>query len=415
MSTENHNPENRANDQGKDNNLNRFIRVGHDYFEIFNKPDRYGILRIELKVRKKSELLFDFDRDRVRNIKKFDDFILVPDNINYQQSINNCFNRYQPFNHIPLEGEWLWTKRLLEHVFGDQYDLGIKYIQALYQEPTKILPILVLVSALRQTGKSTFIDWLTVLFGGNMVIIDSKHLSSSFNSSIAYANIIAIEEAFIEKSATMEVIKALSTQKTITINEKYIPTYTGPFYGKIILASNNENKFIKIDKEEIRFFIRKLSKPKFKNHNILEVMRKEIPAFLNFLNQQDKLSWENSRQLFTADELRNDTLMNVQNESKNWLYHELYELFVNEFNNVNPNEDFYMMTLTEIKEKWFKSDNKINRSFIKAVLKDDFGFQSSETTTRYNDQLGNSKVGKPYFILREYFNNDVTETRPIEV
>jgi len=415
MKNNNHNPVNRTNDQGKytDNKLKNFIRVGHDYFEIINKTDRYEIQRNELKVRKRNELTFEFEKGLVKGIKKYKDFILVPDNINYKREINGCFNLYQPFNHKPTSGEWKWTKILLEHVFEEQYEIGLKYLQALYQHPDKILPILVLVSKERQTGKSTFIDFLTILFGGNMVIIDSKQLSSSFNSVIAKANIIAIEETFIEKTSSIEAVKALSTQKTITVNQKFVQPYSSSFYGKIVMASNNENKFIKIDSDEIRFFVRKLKKPKFSNHDILSNLKNEIPAFLHFLNQQQPLSWANSRQLFTVEELRNECLTNVQYESKNWLYHELYDLFSEEFNNMQPNEDLLMLSLTEIKEKWFRFDNRVNRSFIRSVLRDDFGFENPKKTMRYGDN--NEKSGKPYFINREYFKDDVSKARMIEI
>lgn len=410
-----HNPIDSFNGQGKDtsNNLINLIRVGHDYFEIVGKPDRYGILRTELKYRRRSELTFDFGSELVKKIKKYKDFILVPDNLNYQRDINGCFNLYQQFNHEPVEGDWTWSKILLEHVFGEQYDIGLKYMQALYQNPDRILPILVLVSAERQTGKSTFLDWLTIIFGGNMIIIDSKHLSSSFNSIIAKANIIAIEETLIEKSSTIEAVKALSTQKTITVNQKFVQPYSSSFFGKIIMASNNEKRFIKVDSKEIRFFVRKLGKPKFMNHNILENLKTEIPAFMHFLNQQSCLSWNNSRQLFTADELKNSSLSEVQFESKSWLFHELYDLFVNEFNNVKINADILELTLTDIKDKWFKSENNVNRSYIKKVLIDEFGFTNSKKAKRYGDS--NHLVGKPYLIPRIYFKAEVSEPRVMDM
>lgn len=397
------------NDNGQ---MDNFIRVGHDYLEIVDKKDRYRILRTELKARKKPELVFDFGTEAVKTIKKYKDFTLVPDNINFKVEVDNCYNLYYPFAHSAIEGEWKWTKILLEQVFGEQFELGVKYIQALYQNPEQILPILVLISSERATGKSTFIDYLTILFGANMIIINSKNLKSDFNSIIAKANIIAVEETFIDKVSLIESIKALSTQKTITVNPKFTQEYSNPFYGKIIMTSNNELDFIKIDSNEIRFFVRKLVKPKFTNHSILKDLQKEIPAFLYYLNQQPALIWDKSRQLFTAEELKNDSLMAVQEQSKNWFYHELYQLFVEEFNNIQPNEDLLLLTITDIKERWFRYDNKVQRKFIKKVLFEDFGFKNPKKPMRYGEFM---KTGRPYFINRDYFGDDVMPERAIKI
>ncbi|RED48795.1 primase-helicase family protein [Seonamhaeicola aphaedonensis] len=417
MNTNTHNPNNRSNDQVKVNKNNpqffeyehspikNFMRVGHDYFEKIYKTDRYGIIRQELKVRKKSELISDFGQELVKQIKKYKDFILVPDNINYKEVISDCYNLYQPFTHKPLEGDWKWTKIFLEHVFGEQYHIGLQYIQALYQNPDKTLPILVLVSKERETGKSTFIDWLTSLFGSNMIIIDSKHLLSNHNAIIARANIIAIEETFIDNPKLMESIKALSTQKTITVNPKYVQTYTSPFFGKIIMASNNERTFIKIEEEEIRYFIRKLTKPKITNFNILDDIINETPAFVFSLNSLPKLNWNRSRQLFTKDELQNDFLSKVKDESKSRLYHELYEIFANEFNTNSKNRLHVLYTLKEIKEAWFNNNPKVDSTEIRKVLTDEFGFNNHKNTIRYG--LQNQKIGKPYIIERSFFENDI--------
>ena len=46
------------------------------------------------------------------------------------------------------------------HIFGDQYELGLDYLQILYTMPQQKLPILLLVSEERNTGKSTILNFL---------------------------------------------------------------------------------------------------------------------------------------------------------------------------------------------------------------------------------------------------------------
>lgn len=383
-----------------------FIRVGVDYFKIINKVDRYGIDRTELKRWNKQEIIQDYGKDSPTSIPKFDDFILEPNNINYQQSINNCFNMYRKFAHQPIEGEWLWTRTFLEHVFGEQYEIGMIYMQCLYLYPKQALPVIALVSKERQTGKSTFIDWLTSLFGQNMVIVDSSNFSSDFNGVYASANIIGIEETFIDKKGAIEKVKAISTQKTMTVNMKQIQHFSLPFFGKIIMTSNNEDKFIKIDESEIRFFVRKLNKLTNENHKILTDMIKEIPSFLHHLTTLEKPDFSKSRMVFTAAELANGSLQIVKEESKTWLYKELQSLFQEFFFNTNSHEEEDLeVSPIDIKERWFSKNNQIQLSYIKSVLKDEFSFKKSKTIKRYAPFFSDNKTGTPYLVPRNTFTD----------
>lgn len=388
---------------------NPYIRVGTDYFKKIKKTDRFGLVQTELKIWKKDEIKQDEKKDFIRSIPKFDDFTIRPDNLNYRPVIENCYNLYKMFPHQPKEGEWKWTEILLRHIFNEQYNLGIRYLQALYLNPKRMLPILVLVSRERQTGKTTFMNWLNMIFGNNMVNINPEDLVSSFNSSYATANIIAVEETLIEKSITVEKLKALATGKFISVNAKFVQQYKVPFFGKIILASNNEDKFARIDEEEIRFFVRKVEKPKIENHNIEEDMINEIPAFLHYLTTLPDIDWRKDRSGFTPDELVNDSLKNVKLESKSSLYKDLHELFYELFIELQCPEMF--ATPTDIKTRWFDKNSRIDIQYIKHVIKDEFN-KIPERPCRYipfNEPLtglNQSKTGTPYRFTPDNFKID---------
>lgn len=384
-----------------------YIRVGINYFKIIEKKDRFGVKQIELKTWNKQEIIQDHGRNYVNDIPKYDDFIIEPNNASYKQKIDNCYNMYSKFAHRPKEGDFTWTKILLEHIFGDQIDIGIIYLQVLYLYPKQALPVLTLVSKERQTGKSTFIDWLNILFGNNMIIINPDEISHDFNSSYATKNIVAIEETLIEKSASVEKIKSLSTQKFISVNMKHVSQFKIPFFGKIIMASNNENKFLKVDSEEIRFFVRKLGTPKHSNHNILNDMVKEIPAFLHYLKGLPEPDFSRSRMVLTAEDIGNDALIVVKEHSRNWLYKELLELFEDWFNNEGKGQQIVSFSAIDVKQKWFLSDKNVSISWLKEVFLTDFGLVLSEKKARFNPFLGEIKNSK-HFILakKDYFSFD---------
>lgn len=257
-----------------------------------------------------------------------------------------------------------------------------------------------------------------MIFGGNMVTITATDLEGSFNHIYATANIIAVEETFIEKKQIVEKLKALSTQKEIVVNQKFVSNYKIPFYGKFILASNNEDKFAIVDEEEIRFFVRKLYEAKIKNYNIEEDLMNEIPAFLYYLEQLPDIDFTVSRTGFTAMELKNENLKKVVDESKSQLYKELKIVIGEYINNLPTGETEFLATSKDIKQKFFDFNNSISSSYIGRVLKDDFKMEpinESGTVTRYNsivkvaDSPFTTKVGNPFLFTRDQWGSKLIE------
>ena len=392
-----------------------YVRIGTDYFKVLEKKDRYGIIRKELKRWSKEEIKLDHGQKAIYSVPKFDDFIVEPDNKDFEQWTDGYYNLYAPFAHKPRPGDWKWTKVLLSHIFGEQYDIGIKYLQVLYLHPKQPLPVLALISKARQTGKSTFIDWLMTIFGANMVVISPQDLNREFNGSYSRANIIAIEETLIKKDSIVEKVKALSTQKTINANLKNVNDFQIPFYGKIIMASNNERKFMKIDEDEIRFFIRKIGTPKVQNHNILNDMIREIPAFLEFLESLPPVDMSKSRMVFTPEELDNESLAKVKNESKTWLYRDLFFHFEDYFNNYMPGSTM-KATPKDIKVQLYPNNNQVSTQFIRDVMNDEFKFKKAAKNESYKPlESENFKTGQPFYINRDHFFDEDNQIEAAEI
>ena len=59
------------------------------------------------------------------------------------------------------------------------------YLQLLYLQPIQKLPILLLVSEERNTGKSTFLNFLKALFQNNVTFNTNEDFRSQFNSDWA--------------------------------------------------------------------------------------------------------------------------------------------------------------------------------------------------------------------------------------
>lgn len=386
--------------------IDNYVRIGPDYFRIIRKIDRFGITRIELKPWKKDEIKTDFTADALKVIRKYADFTLEPNNFEYRPVIDSCYNLYRAFSHKPVEGSIEWSLVLMRHIFGDQFDLGMRYLQMLYLHPTHMGPILVLTSKERQTGKTTFVNWLNMIFGANMAVIAPEDLQSQFNNAYATSNIIAVEETLIEKTITVEKIKALATGKFITVNQKFVNHFKLPFYGKIIMTSNNEDKFARVDQEEIRFFIRKVPLPTVFNHNIESNLVAEIPAFLHHLTTLPPVDFTVDRSGFTPAELSNESLDSVKLESKSWLYKSIKMLFEDYFINEVPNMEEFKADSISIKKKFFLTDSKVDLAFIRDTMKKDFNLKLP-IDTEYFSPFGNekNKSARPYTFKREMFTD----------
>ena len=114
----------------------------------------------------------DYGKDRgneiISKMPKYVGWANEPSHTNYQQVIGKWLNLYQPLTHEPRAGvDFPKTRIFLQHIFGQHYELGLDYLQLLYIQPKQKLPILMLVSRERNTGKSTFLKFLKAIFGRN--------------------------------------------------------------------------------------------------------------------------------------------------------------------------------------------------------------------------------------------------------
>ena len=111
----------------------------------------------------------------------------IPSHIDYQESIDNgdgefFYNIYKPLSHSPAEGEWQHIEKLLRHIFQEQFEMGLDYLQILYERPLHPLPVLLLVSDETGTGKSTFCKFLNAVFCENALPLTPEIVESRFNS-----------------------------------------------------------------------------------------------------------------------------------------------------------------------------------------------------------------------------------------
>jgi hypothetical protein len=357
-----------------------FIRVGDSYLKEVFKPDKDGNLYRFYDKREKGTVQEDLggkSSDAYKNIKKYEGFVNVPSHTNYQQIIQGFFNDYFKVTHEPKEGKYDTITAFLNHVFGDKIDFALDYLQLIYTKPTQRLPIILLESKERGTGKSTFGNLLKLIFQDNSVKVGNADLDSNFNSVWVKRLAIIVDEASLEKNSVMQMLKRFSTETgRVTFNEKNKAQSQIDFFGKFILLSNEEGRALPIEKGENRFAVFKVptfaEKGVTDNPNIETNFLDEIPSFLHFLINRTLVHKEESRMFFAPEVYYTQQLQYYFDNSHSATGRAIKELIIESFNFFEEERKlrFSVSNLCSELEVRFKY---LDRSKVKKSLIEEFG------------------------------------------
>jgi hypothetical protein len=363
----------------------RFFRVGDQYHEKVVIPNKYGSLDNTFHRRMKTTIIDDHGKDLLAHVPKYKAFCVVPDHTNYQEVIHSCFNLYAPFEHEPKEDDCPVTIEFLKHIFGNgtvsfthpeskeritvnELDLGLDYMQLLFQKPTQTLPILCLVSRENATGKSTFAKWLRLIFTQNVAIVGNAELADNFNASWASKLLVICDEAKIDKQVVVEKVKSLSTADKIFMNAKGKDHVEIDFFAKFIFLTNNEDNFIYASDEDVRYWIRKVSRITSTNVDILKDLKDEIPSFLHMLNKRKIVTENLTRAWFHSDLIKTEALKKVVASSQSTLVKEIRQQIRDMFFDF-PDLMQIEMTKRAVKEEFFRGKN-YEMNYITNVLEE---------------------------------------------
>lgn len=412
-----------------------YMRVGADYYKRLmttNSHKEYEEILTRWKV---GEINRDYGADFIKQIPRYDGFVNKPSNngeyqrtftINHLNVTSDLYNIYHPIDHDPVVGEWPVIEMFLKHIFSAanldgelMYEFGLDYIQLSYQNPTQRLPILALVSSERNTGKSTFLDFLKLIFGANMSILDNQRFNPKFTSHFAGKLFVAVDEGHIpvNDKMTKEMIKNMATGKVMWLEGKGTDAKSVDNYTHLIFCTNDERNFMQIDPGENRFAVLKV--PSFikagkpNDPDLLDKMQSEVPQFLNFLNNR-KLHYNKkiSRFWFPDEVYVTDALKTVMHNTRSKLEKELEEFFKDRFLNIGIKELNY--TLKELTHEFNReSEFSFGKTEIKELLNVTYNLypEGSKHYTFYStDENGEiiekSRKGRFYRFQAKNFLNE---------
>lgn len=400
-----------------DINNEKFLRIGTQiYLKEINPSGQEQLLPWSV-----GAIYQDYGKDRgneiITKMPKYVGWANEPSHTNYEAVIGKWLNLYQPLPHEPRKGDIPITKQFLKHIFGDHYELGIDYLQLLYLQPKQKLPILLLLSKERNTGKSTFLKFLKAIFSANATFNTNEDFKSQFNSDWANKLLIMIDEAFLDKIEYTERLKNLSTATLYKTEAKGKDRVECDFHGKFILCSNNVERPVIIEPGETRFWVIQVPRIKSDDTLLLEKLIYEIPAFLYFLLHRRLLTERESRMWFSFDLYHTRTLDRIIAGNRSRLEQQIAYLIcdiMDQFEldriDICP-KDIYSLLMT----KGGAGRYDLEERNIKKVLQFSWGLNpvgNTLTYRRYTVNLNNfseyqssSALGRYYTITRDFIKN----------
>ena len=396
-------------------NEEQYQRIGVTLYKIVKRPLLSGDFIEERTVWNYNILRMDHSKEFIDKIPAYDGFCCVPDHINYKRTIDKFWNNYEPIHYRPIQGDCPKIIEFLFHIFKEQLEMGLDYIQLLYMQPLVRLPVLLFVSKERNTGKTTFLNFLKEIFSKNMTFNTNTDFNSQFNSDWAGKLIIAVDEVLLDSKQDSERIKNLSTAISFKSEAKQKDRVEVDFFAKFILNSNNENRPVLIDSGETRYWVRRVAPLRNENNKILSELKAEIPYFLHFLKNREYSTKNESRMWFRHDLLVTDALRKIIQFNRSKVEIEILHL-ISEIMQIKELE-FYDFCVNDVLDMLLRRSIKTDSSQIRNILQDKWGL-TPENSTRYtaylfggnNDILEIKKIARLYRVSRKQVDKILLHT-----
>lgn len=397
------------------NEIDKYLRIGTQIYKIGKKPSGEETL-----IPWSSQAIYqDYGKDKgneiIGQMEKYDGWVNEPSHVDYQPVIGRWLNLYQPLPHAPRPGvDFPLIRQFLEHIFGQQYELGLDYLQLLYTQPKQKLPILLLVSKERNTGKTTFLKFLKEIFGVNATFNTNEDFKSQFNSDWANKLLIMVDETFLNRKEQAERLKSLSTAIIYKVEGKGKDRVEVEFHGHFVLCSNNTLCPVLIEPGETRYWVVSVPTLKTDDTLLMEKIEYEIPAFLNYLVNRQLITERKSRMWFDFELYHTPALDRIIANGRESLEADMADAFNEVFESVNVESlDYCPKDVVQLLQA-AGCRKEIKEREVRRVFRLLWELEPAENTLTYtcylpnysaNNYIAQQRVGRYYSLRRKFIQN----------
>ncbi len=332
-------------DRDSDATLHRYMMVGDQIYFLVNR-----------RIYKRSLSTFTIHHRKadLQSIRRYTGECNEPGYFNYQPVVNNHYNMFKMPTWKPTKGSWDTIEHYLRHLVDQdelQYQMLLDYFQISLENPKQKLPIIILLSYEKNTGKSTFYDLLKSVFGENVESVDPSNFELDWNTQWCEKHFVFVDEMekVKDKDKIGSKLKKLAYFPVISKNKKGYDTETIEWNGRTVLTSNEEAGFIEIDNEEDRYWVIKPPGRKGEfDPNYVDKIRADAPYFVHALMNRTLHTENENRGWFKKELLHTRALQDIVDNSRPQIEVDLDNMMTVWFeDNKNKSEcNFILDTLT---------------------------------------------------------------------
>ena len=347
-------------------------------------------------------------RDMRREVEHCLGFTLEPSHTKHRRIIEDKYNVYKRLTHKPVKGEWKTIESLLKHVFSDSYQMGLEYFWNLYMNPKQKLPFMGIVSEKKGTGKSTFLDFVRLMFEENVSVVSEHDFTTNFNSGFVNS-LVCISDEHAEGKSRHKIgqkLKMYTTASNIRVEQKGRDSFTSPVYFKMIFAGNDEDTLTFIEEENTRYWILRLEPLKEVNINLEKQLKQEIPCFIHYLKNEFEARESRGRLYFDPSEFQNEASRLIQENSISSMGRNIKDLVEGIFEATNNLQEIYLTPKDIVEALKLRP---IEKSYVSRVLKKELKMQPTEVSKRYTPghmlefNSLEKRVGRIFCFINENF------------
>lgn len=192
--------------------------------------------------------------------RKYRDGVVFKPCVTRQKSDGSQYNTWRGFAVEPEGGDWEKIRHHIENMAckGDLTlsEYLLNWIAYTFQNPDKPAGAAIVLRGEKGTGKGLLGNFLMALWGVHgMHISNPKHLVGNFNGHLSDTCFLFADEAFFSGDKSHEgTLKALITEKFLTVERKGIDAIQQPNYLKVFMATNSQWA-IPATSDERRYFV----------------------------------------------------------------------------------------------------------------------------------------------------------------
>ena len=230
-----------------------------------------------------------------------EDFLVNPGSLIYDEiaftpakTPITTLNYWIPPGIKPVNGDWSVIGKFLLKVICDNdrelFAYLMEFLAHMWQKPEEKPGIMIVLLGGQGTGKGTLFNLLQCIWSRTTLQVSAiEHVVGGFNAAMERNYIINMDEAlFSGDKKSMDRLKSMITEPSITIEQKYQPRRTIKSLHRFFAASNHDH-FGNIELDDRRFVFLRVSEKRKGDHEYFKKLYTAIndpttlEAFADFL------------------------------------------------------------------------------------------------------------------------------------